>query len=101
MYWTTPLSTTGGSPAELFFKRNIRTRLPEIDYYDYDDLEMRDRDKESKQRSKIYADEKRRAQEILKEGDKVLLRLERETKLKIKSKSRNSELVQSPGVQYQ
>ena len=62
MYRTTPHSTTGVSSAGLLFRRKIRTRLPEIDYYDYDDLEMRGRDKESKQKSKIYTDEKRRAQ---------------------------------------
>ena len=111
MYRTTPHSTTGVSPAELLFRRKIRTRLPEIDYYDYDDLEMRDRDKESKQKSKIYTDEKRRAQETVTEGDKVLLRRERENKLtptfhsqpyEVKSKVGNSVLVQSPeGVQYQ
>ena len=85
--------------------------MPEIDYYDYDDLEMRDRDKESKQKSKIYTDEKRRAQETVTEGDKVLLRRERENKLtptfhsqpyEVKSKVGNSVLVQSPeGVEYQ
>ena len=111
MYRTTPHSTTGVSPAELLFRRKIRTRLPEIDYYDYDDLEMRDRDKESKQESKIYTDEKRRAQETVKEGDKVLLRRERENKLtptfhsqpyEVKSKVGNSVVVQSPGgLQYQ
>eukprot|EP00112_Aurelia_sp_Birch-Aquarium-sp1_P012403 Seg2609.6 transcript_id=Seg2609.6/GoldUCD/mRNA.D3Y31 product="putative protein K02A2.6" protein_id=Seg2609.6/GoldUCD/D3Y31 len=111
MHWTTPHSTTGVSPAELLLKRKIRTRLPEIDYHDYDDLEMRDRDKESKQRSKIYTYEKRRAQETVKERDKVLLRRERENKLtptfqsqpyEVKSKVGNSVLVQSPeGVQYQ
>ena len=111
MYRTTPHSTTGISPAELLFKRKIRTRLPEIDYYDYDDLEVRDRDKESKQKSKIYTDEKRRARETIKEGDRVLLRQERENKLtpmfkiqpyEVKSKVGNSVIVKSPeGVQYQ
>ena len=111
MYRTTPHSTTGISPAELLFKRKIRTRLPEIDYYDYDDLEVRDRDKESKQKSKIYTDEKRRAKETIKEGDRVLLRQERENKLtpmfksqpyEVKSKVGNSIIVKSPeGVQYQ
>ena len=111
MYRTTPHSTTGISPAELLFKRKIRTRLPEIDYYDYDDLEVRDRDKESKQKSKIYTDEKRRAKETIKEGDRVLLRQERENKLtpmfksqpyEVKSKVGNSVIVKSPeGVQYQ
>ena len=106
MYRTTPHSTTGISPAELLFKRKIRTRLPEIDYYDYDDLEVRDRDKESKQKSKIYTDEKRRARETIKEGDRVLLRQERENKLtpmfksqpyEVKSKVGNSVIVKSPG----
>ena len=26
------------SPAELWFKRKFHTRLPEIDFYDYDDF---------------------------------------------------------------
>ena len=98
MYRTTPHSTTGISPAELLFKRKIRTRLPEIDYYDYDDLEVRDRDKESKQKSKIYTDEKRRAKETIKEGDRVLLRQERENKLTPMFKSQPYEVKSKLGI---
>ena len=111
MYRTTPYSTTGISPAELLSKRKIRTRLPEIDYYDYDDLDVRDRDTGSKQGSKIYTDEKRSATETIKDGDKILLRQERENKLtpifksqpyEVKSKVGSSVIVKSPeGVQYQ
>ena len=111
IYRATPHSTTGISPAELLFKRKIRTRLPEIDYYDYDDLEVRDRDTGSTQESKIYTDEKRSATETIKEGDKILLRKEIENKLtpifksqpyEIKSKVGSSVIVKSPeGVQYQ
>ena len=52
MYRTTPHSTTGVSPAELMFKRKIRTKLPSIQDKSVDDLETRDRDSEQKGKGK-------------------------------------------------
>ncbi|XP_046565291.1 uncharacterized protein K02A2.6-like [Haliotis rubra] len=59
MYWSTPHSTTGRSPAELMYKRIIRTKIPQIQDYQKEDSEVRDRDNEKK--GKEYADQRRRA----------------------------------------
>ena len=76
-----------------------------------DDQEVRDRDKEAKERGKLYADEKRGACESdVKEGDRVLQKQEQTKKLtptfrpepfRVLEKTRNSVVVQShEGVQY-
>ena len=81
MYRSTPHSTTGVSPAELLFGRRIRTKLPQLQEFTVED-EVRDRDSERKEKGKVYADCKRNAQESkIQEGDKVLLRQEKENKL--------------------
>ena len=111
MYRTTPHSTTGVSPAELLFRRKLRTRIPGIEEFPVDDQEVRDRDSEAKEKGKLYADEKRCARESdVKEGDKVLLRQDRKNKLTptfrpepyhVLDKTGNSVVVESPdGVQY-
>ena len=76
-----------------------------------DDQEVRDRDNETKEKGKLYADEKRCARKSdVTEGDTVLLRQERKNKLtptfrpepyRVLDKSGNSVVVESPdGVQY-
>ena len=76
-----------------------------------DDLEVRDRDKEAKDRGKLYADEKRGARESdVKEGDRVLLKQEQTNKLtptfrpesfRLLEKTENGVVVESrEGVQY-
>ena len=40
MYGTTPHHTTGVSPAELMFRRKLRTRIPGIEDLSVDDQEM-------------------------------------------------------------
>ena len=78
MYRSTPHSTTGVSPAELLFGRRIRTKLPHLQGFTVED-EVRDRDSERKEKGKVYADWKKKAHESkIQEGDKVLLRRERE-----------------------
>ena len=74
MYRATPHSTTEASPAELLFRRKLRTRIPGIsEELPVDDQEVRDRDSEAKEKGKLYADEKRCARESdVKEGDTVL-----------------------------
>lgn len=79
MYNSTPHSVTGKTPAELFFKRQNRDKIPTI--YDLDgsnqedDSEVRDKDKQEKEKGKEYGDRKRRAQEnTLIEGDKVYVK---------------------------
>ena len=62
MYHSTPHSTTGVSPAELLFRRKIRTKLPELDSdFDKDVQLYRDRDAEMKEKGKLYGDMKRSA----------------------------------------
>lgn len=111
MYRTTPHSTTGVSPAELLFRRKLRTRIPGIEEFSVDDQEVRDRDSEAKEKGKLYADEKRCARESdVKEGDMVLLRQEQRNKLtptfrpepyRVLDKLGNRVVVESPdGVQY-
>ena len=108
MYRMTPHSTTGVSPAELLFRRKLRTRIPGIEEFPVEDQEVRDRDNEAKEKGKLYADEKCCARESdVKEGDK---RQERKNKLtatfrpepyRVLDKSGNSVVVESPdGVQY-
>ena len=58
MYRTTPHSTTGVSPAELMFGRKLRTRLPGIEENTVEDLEVKDRDSEAKEKVKIYIDKR-------------------------------------------
>ena len=109
MYRSTPHSTTGVSPAELLFGRRIRTKLPQLQEFTVGD-EVRDRDSERKEKGKVYADCKRNAQESkIQEGDKVLLRQEKENKLSttykqspftVVQKNGNSVLVEANGVQY-
>lgn len=54
MYRSTPHSTTGVSPAYMLFRRNIRTKIPDISDFSYMnyDQEVRDRDSEMKNERK-------------------------------------------------
>jgi hypothetical protein len=62
-YRNTPHPTTGISPAELMFRRKLRTKLPELtENVRLDDEEMRDKDRE-KEKMKGYADKRRNAKE--------------------------------------
>ena len=47
VYRGTPNTTTGVSPAELLFRRRIRIKIPEIQQFKVDDVEVRDRDAEN------------------------------------------------------
>ncbi|KAK3084370.1 hypothetical protein FSP39_012381 [Pinctada imbricata] len=82
MYRSTAHTVTGVSPSKLLFGREMRTKLPNLWEFSIDDVEVRDRDRERKEKSKVYADQRRNAQESdLKEGDRVLVRQEKENKL--------------------
>ncbi|KAL9970182.1 hypothetical protein ACROYT_G022515 [Oculina patagonica] len=108
MYRSTPHSTTGFSPAELLFRRRVKTKLPQLQEFRIED-EVRDRDSERKEKGKVYADYRRNARESeFQEGDKVLLRQEKENKLStpfkqspftIFQKNGNSILLEADGVQ--
>ena len=59
MYNSTPHSVTGKTPAELFFGRQNRDKIPSFGkIYFKDDAEVRDQDKELKQKGKEYRDRK-------------------------------------------
>ena len=109
MYLSIPHSTNGVSPAELLFKRRIRTKLPHLQEFSIED-EVRDSDSERKEKGKVYAVCQRNARESeIREGDKVLLRQEKENKLSTPYKqspftviqqNSNSVVVEADGVQY-
>lgn len=85
MYNSTPHSVTGKPPAELFYKRQFRDKLPsivDIEFADVD-LETKDRDMEQKQKGKEYADRKRHATESeIGVGEKVYVKnMTKENKL--------------------
>ncbi|XP_031570271.1 uncharacterized protein K02A2.6-like [Actinia tenebrosa] len=82
-YRTTPHSTTGTSPAELMFGRNIHSKIPDIRRYNSETYqEVRDKDAEMKQKNKDYVDVKRHAKESsIKVGDKILLEQTKQNKL--------------------
>lgn len=77
MYNSTPHSSTGKSPSELFYGRQFRDKLPfltdlENNYYD---SEIRDRDKAAKEKNKLNEDRKRRALDReLEIGEKVYVK---------------------------
>ena len=75
-YRSLPHPTTGVSPGKLMFNRELRTKMPQLkDHVQVQ--EVRDRDAESKQKSKDYADKKRGAvPSVIQVGDKVLVRSE-------------------------
>ena len=86
-YRSTSHTTTGVSPAELFLKRKLTTKLPEFTEGGESQMDMalqqvRDRDSEKKQQAKLYADTKYHAKDRpITVGDAVLLERKRENKL--------------------
>ncbi|KAJ8735710.1 hypothetical protein PYW07_007330 [Mythimna separata] len=77
MYNNTPHTVTGKTPAELFFQRKIRDKIPMIDDVEHrnDDMDLRDKDREQKERGREYADRRRKAQDIdLEPGEKVYIK---------------------------
>ena len=83
-YRSTPHSTTGVSPAELLFRRKIRTKLPELreEGARPDMIEVQDRDSEMKQKGADYANVRRRAQRSdIQSRDKVLVKKKKVDKL--------------------
>ena len=87
-YRSTPNITTGKSPAELLYGRNIGTKLPdigemgEIDERSVQQQQVKDRDAEQKQIAADYANKKRQAiDRELETGDLVLLEKKKDNKL--------------------
>lgn len=87
MYNSTPNTTTGKTPSELFYRRQFRDKIPCVadiaNKQSIDDSEVRDKDKKQKELGRIYSDHKRKATEhTLAEGDKVYVKtLVKENKL--------------------
>ena len=108
-YRTTPHSTTGVSPAELMFKRKLRTCLPTLRFYELDEG-LRDNDRVRKLKTQEYANASGHKPTDIEVGDTVLLRREKENKLtapfagtpfKVKQKNGTQITVLSPeGVAY-
>ncbi len=81
-YRAIPLPTTGRSPAELLYNRQIRTKMPMTFGHYEADQEVRDHDSEQKSRAKLYADMRKGVKECpLNVGDRVLMRQEKRDKL--------------------
>lgn len=113
-YRTTPHCTTGVSPAELMFKRQLRTKLPDFEaseIREFRDETVRDRDLIRKEIGKQYADSQRRSTHSeVQIGSEVLLQKKKTDKLtptfepepfKVIDKSNTEVTIQSPaGVTY-
>ncbi|KAJ8411636.1 hypothetical protein AAFF_G00164440 [Aldrovandia affinis] len=104
-------ATTGKSPAELLFNRKMRGKLPDVTE-PRTDTEVRDRDSERKGKSKLYTDERRRAQHSdVEVGDTVLVRQDKVDKFtttfnatphKVVSKTGSHVIMESPaGARYE
>lgn len=77
MYNVTPHGTTGKSPSELLFGRNIRDKIPSIKdvAIDHEDEEARDNDMVQKQKGKEREDASRKSRDSdICPGDKVLVK---------------------------
>lgn len=82
MYRSTPHTTTGVSPAELMFRRKLRTKLPDLSESEAVEEEVREQDAWKKLKGKEYYDKVHRAKENkIKQGDKVLIREPKKNKL--------------------
>ena len=83
-YRSTPIASTGVSPAELIMGRRIRTALPTLDKTlcpRWPDLNIvRSRDKETKERYRFYYDEHNAVRPLprLKGGQRVMTKLDNE-----------------------
>lgn len=77
MYNSTPHSTTGKSPSELFFNRIFRDKIPSVIDIEHGviDPEAQDKDIEMKNKGKINEDRKRKAKDVdINIGEKVYVK---------------------------
>ncbi|XP_028397227.1 uncharacterized protein K02A2.6-like [Dendronephthya gigantea] len=77
-YRATPHGSTGETPSQLLMQRELKTKLPStsqvINLPQFNDLEVRHTDAQSKKKGKEYADARRNAKEKkIKSGDYVLV----------------------------
>ena len=98
-YRALPHTTTGKSPSELLFGRKVRTKIPQL-FEVVQDFEVRDRDAEQKQKSKMYADRRRNAQiSPVMVGDEVLVKKDVQNKLDTPFVPEPYEVVDRAGTQ--
>jgi hypothetical protein len=65
----------GVNLSELLFGRKIGTKLPKLIDYNVDDIAVRDRNAEMKEKGRLYADTRRGAKDSdIHSGDKVLIK---------------------------
>ncbi len=86
-YRATPHTTTGFPPAKLLFNRRIKTKLPQVivGAETEDDLVVRKKDQQAKQKMKENADVRRLAKpHTLQVGDMVLLKQRKQNKFSTK-----------------
>ena len=75
MYRSTAHTIMGVSLSELLFGRKIGTKLPKLIDYNVDDIAVRDRNAEMKEKGRLYADTRRGAKDSdIHSGDKVLIK---------------------------
>ena len=104
-YRSTSHTTMDVSPAELFLKRKLTTKLPEFTEGGESQMDMalqqvRDRDSEKKQEAKLYADTGYHAKDRpITVGDAVLLERKRENKLSSSYESQPNEVTARYGDQ--
>ena len=93
-YRNTPHPSTGVCPAEMLFRRKLRTKLPELREVAKLDEEVRDRERDKKSKMKEHADRARNAEEnSLMAGDKVLFKQQRLNKWTTPFESQPYELI--------
>lgn len=98
-------ATTGKTPAELFFGRKIRNKLPDIEMFKEDDIIMEDdlevHDKLMKERGKCTSDKKNKARRHeIEEGDTVILQKQfKESKLDPNYFGNEHEVIQRKGTE--
>ena len=81
-YRSIPHSTTGRSPNQLLFGRELKGKIPVFSAHKPVDQAVKDHDSMQKGKGKIYADERRNARPSDKSvGDTVLLKQEKHNKL--------------------
>lgn len=111
VYRSLPHNTTGKSPSELLFNRQMRGKIPDLRLGRTYEQEVRDKDAEQKAKMAHYSNSKRGAKASdIEIGDRVLIRQDKANKLStpfnpnphiVVDKNGSSTVVESPqGVQY-
>ena len=100
-YRATPHTTTGFSPSELLFNRQIKVKLPQVVAVpdQNKDQILRQKDDQAKKKMKQYADMKRKAKDsTIQVGDTVLVRQRKDSKFTSKFDPRPFKVVRKKGT---